>query len=75
MNNNENEEEGEDIIIPKPQTSPGSNHDDLNETPEKAGIHKENQEKLNGMSDKEILEEQERLLGTLGNLYSKLALA
>ena len=71
MNNNENEEEGEHIIIPKP----GSNHDDLNETPEKAGIHKENQEKLNGMSEKEILEEQERLLGTLGNLYSKLALA
>lgn len=69
MNNNENEgeEEEEDIVIPKPKTNSSRNHDDLNESPENAGIHKENQEKLDGMSEKEILEEQERLLGTLGN--------
>ena len=73
INNNEKDEEDEELIISKPKTISRSNHDDdLNESPEKAGIHKENQEKLDGMTEKEILEEQERLLSTLGNLYPKV---
>ena len=67
MNNNMNNEEELALVTPKPFTVPKNDNDDCeHEDPEKARIHKENKEKINQMSKKEILEEQEKLLGTLG---------
>ena len=43
-------------------------YNDHIDDPVKAGIHKENQDKLNTMSQHEILEEQNKLMGSLGML-------